>query len=81
MHTFFLQVHVQLLTGRRIHLFVDARYDTLLDIKKKIQNKEGIHPDQQILFLNGIRLRDGTTKELHIQDGARLFLTLRNRGG
>lgn len=72
---------MQILTGRRIPLLIDPYYDNLLDIKKKIQIKEGIHPDQQILLLNGRRLQDGTVRELHIQEGACLFLTLRNRGG
>jgi hypothetical protein len=62
-------------------LLINPRYDNLLDIKKKIQSKEGIHPDQQILLLNGIRLKDGIARDLHIEDGACLFLTLRNRGG
>ena len=75
------QIHVQILTGRKIQLLIDARYDHLLDIKKKIQIKEGIHPDQQILLLNGIRLKHGLASDLHIEDGACLFLTLRNRGG
>lgn len=77
----FLQIQVQILTGRKIHLMIDPQYDNLIDIKKKIQIKEGIHPDQQILLLNGIRLNDGIASELHIEDGVCLFLTLRNRGG
>jgi Ubiquitin family len=55
-----------------------------LDIKKKIQIKEGIHPDQQILLLNGIRLQEEghqSLRDLYIEEGACLFLTLRNRGG
>jgi Ubiquitin family len=59
---------------------VDTHSDKLHDIKKKIQSKEGIHPDQQILLLNGIR-QDGSVSNPHIYDGACLFLTLRNRGG
>ena len=62
-------------------MLIDAKHDNLLDIKKKIQIKEGIHPDQQILFLNGIRLKEGIASDLQIEDGACLFLTLRNRGG
>jgi Ubiquitin family len=76
-----VQVQVQILTGRKIPLLIDPHYDTLLDLKKKIQIKEGIHPDQQILLLNGIRLQEGPVRDLYIQEGACLFLTLRNRGG
>ena len=73
---------MQILTGRKIELMIDAQYDHLVDIKKKIQIKEGTHPDQQILLLNGIRLKDGLpASDLHIENGACLFLTLRNRGG
>jgi Ubiquitin family len=63
---------------------VEPKHCTLLDIKKKIQAKEGIHPDQQILLLNGERLKDGRTLSqcnVQIHEGAKLFLTLRNRGG
>jgi hypothetical protein len=75
-----LQVHVQILTGRKIHLRLDVQ-DTLDDVREKIRVKEGIHPDQQVLLFNGIKLMDGTVEELRIQEGAVLFLTLRNRGG
>jgi hypothetical protein len=75
-----LQVQVQILTGRKIHLLLDVQ-DTLDDVREKIRVKEGIHPDQQVLLFNGIKLMDGTVEELCIQEGAVLFLTLRNRGG
>lgn len=75
-----LQVQVQILTGRRIHLLLDVQ-DTLDNVRDKIRVKEGIHPDQQVLLFNGIKLMDGTVEELCIQEGAVLFLTLRNRGG
>jgi hypothetical protein len=75
-----LQVHVQILTGRQIHLLLDVQ-DSLDDVREKILVKEGIHPDQQVLLFNGIKLMDGTVEELSIQEGAVLFLTLRNRGG
>jgi hypothetical protein len=79
-HTTVLQVQVQILTGRRIHLLLDVQ-DSLDDVREKIRVKEGIHPDQQVLLFNGIKLMDGTVEELSIQEGAVLFLTLRNRGG
>jgi Ubiquitin family len=69
------------LTGRKIYLTVEPKHCTLLDVKKKIQAKEGIHPDQQILLWNGERLKDGSLKDLKIHEGAMFFLTLRNRGG
>jgi Ubiquitin family len=75
------QILVQILTGRKIYLTVESKHCTLLDVKKKIQAKEGIHPDQQILLWNGERLMDGSLKDLKIHEGAMFFLTLRNRGG
>jgi hypothetical protein len=78
------QVRVQILTGRQIHLTADPLYDTVLSIKEKIQTKEGIHPDQQLLLLHGLKLHmhdNVTLDELHFQDGACFFLVLRNRGG
>jgi hypothetical protein len=76
----FTQIQVQILTGRRIHLLLDVQ-DSLDDIREKIRVKEGIHPDQQVLLFNGIKLMDATVEELSIEDGAVLFLTLMNRGG
>ena len=85
------------MTGRKIVIYIDPHYDQLIDIKKKIQIKEGIHPDQMILFYNGVRLQENCKKSLnevlyirHHQENADestgidnicLFLTLRNRGG
>jgi hypothetical protein len=69
------------LTGRRIRiqLYHDDRVD---DIREKIRAKEGIHPDQQLLLYNGMKLIDNlTVKELYIIENTVLFLTLRNRGG
>jgi hypothetical protein len=80
LNTHILQIQVQILTGRRMHLLLDVQ-DTLDDVREKIRVKEGIHPDQQVLLFNGTKLMDGTVEELCIQEGAVLFLTLRNRGG
>ena len=93
----FIQIQVQILTGRKIVIYIDPLYDQLIDIKKKIQVKEGIHPDQMILFYNGIRLQENSNKTLddvlyishhqqNVDDSGNiknicLFLTLRNRGG
>lgn len=85
------------MTGRKIIIYIDPLYDQLIDIKKKIQIKEGIHPDQMILFYNGVRLQENSNKSLddvlyithHLENDDEspgkanicLFLTLRNRGG
>jgi hypothetical protein len=78
-------VYVQILSGRKIPLQLNPS-DMVDDIREKIRAKEGVHPDQQVLFFNGISLdssdfQSKTVHELFIRENATLFLTLRNRGG
>ena len=71
---------MQIQSGRLIAITVSPD-DTLDDVREKIEMKEGISPDQQVLMLNGIKLLDGTVDDLGIIESATLFLTLRNWGG
>ena len=69
------------MTGRWILLSVSPD-DTVEDIQEKIQMKEGINPDQQLLLFCGHKLQlDDTVEDCYIQEHSTLFLTLRNRGG
>jgi hypothetical protein len=78
---FYLQVNVQILTGRLITLSVSPD-DTVEEVHEKIRMKEGINPDQQRLLFKGQKmLEDATIDDYLIQEYATLFLTLRNRGG
>ncbi|CAF0915004.1 unnamed protein product [Rotaria sordida] len=74
-------IKVKTLTGKEIEVDIDGT-DKIERIKERVEEKEGIPPQQQRLIFGGKQMTDDkTVSEYNVNAGSVLHLVLALRGG
>lgn len=75
-------IKVKTITGKTLELAVDLTTNTTLDLKNKVQDSEGIPPDQQRMLYAGKQMEDDKKlSDYEVANGSVVHLVLRLRGG
>jgi hypothetical protein len=75
-----MEVFIKTLTGKIFSLEIGTD-ETVEQLKERIQDKEGIPPDQIRLIFAGKQLEDGYVASYGITKESTLYMVLRLRGG
>ena len=75
------QISVQLINEKTITVEAIPSRHSVEDVKVKIQQKENVRPDQQVLIFQGKQLKDGHKLSSYgIKERSTLNLVLREKG-
>eukprot|EP00873_Tetraselmis_striata_P040487 jgi/Tetstr1/460751/TSEL_005936.t1 len=76
-----MMIKVKTLTGKEIEIDIEP-IDSVMRIKERVEEKEGIPPVQQRLIFAGKQMNDEkTARDYNIEGGSVLHLVLALRGG
>ena len=76
-----MQIFINTLTGKYVTLDVEPN-DSIYTVKKKIQAKEGIDPNQQRMIFGGKQLADEQKiSDYNLEAGSTIHMVLQLRGG
>lgn len=77
-----IMIYIKTLNGKQTMININPNLIKVFELKLKIQDVEGIPPNQQRLVLNGRQLEDmNLLSDYGVEDKASIHLILRLRGG